>query len=102
MTHAAEDMQIRALMEQRVEADRVIEGLIAAIQADGDELLDEQESAELLKAIETLIALRNGDDANAIEQGIKDIDKVSQPFASRRMDKSIREALAGQSVDDIE
>ncbi|MDW6003196.1 Fe-S protein assembly chaperone HscA [Vibrio mangrovi] len=102
MAHAEEDMRARALMEQCVEADRVIEGLIAAMQADGDELLNEQERGELLTAIETLIALRNGDDADAIEQGIKDIDKVSQPFASRRMDKSIREALAGQSVDDIE
>ncbi|ELA8199358.1 Fe-S protein assembly chaperone HscA [Vibrio parahaemolyticus] len=101
MTHAKEDMQARALAEQRVEADRVIEGLIAAMQADGDELLSEQEKQDLLKAIEALIELRNGDDANAIEQGIKDTDKASQDFASRRMDKSIRAVLSGQSVDDI-
>ncbi|EJI6685358.1 Fe-S protein assembly chaperone HscA [Vibrio parahaemolyticus] len=101
MTHAKEDMQARALAEQRVEADRVIEGLIAAMQADGDELLSEQEKQDLLNAIEALIELRNGDDANAIEQGIKDTDKASQDFASRRMDKSIRAALSGQSVDDI-
>ncbi|EOK5718723.1 Fe-S protein assembly chaperone HscA [Vibrio parahaemolyticus] len=101
MTHAKEDMQARALAEQRVEADRVIEGLIVAMQADGDELLSEQEKQDLLKAIEALIELRNGDDANAIEQGIKDTDKASQDFASRRMDKSIRAALSGQSVDDI-
>ncbi|HCG6122518.1 TPA: Fe-S protein assembly chaperone HscA [Vibrio parahaemolyticus] len=101
MTHAKEDMQARALAEQRVEADRVIEGLIAAMQADGDELLSEQEKQDLLKAIEALIELRNGDDVNAIEQGIKDTDKASQDFASRRMDKSIRAALSGQSVDDI-
>ncbi|MCR9833394.1 Fe-S protein assembly chaperone HscA [Vibrio parahaemolyticus] len=101
MTHAKEDMQARALAEQRVEADRVIEGLIAAMQADSDELLSEQEKQDLLKAIEALIELRNGDDANAIEQGIKDTDKASQDFASRRMDKSIRAALSGQSVDDI-
>ncbi|EJE4559394.1 Fe-S protein assembly chaperone HscA [Vibrio parahaemolyticus] len=101
MTHAKEDMRARALAEQRVEADRVIEGLIAAMQADGDELLSEQEKQDLLKAIEALIELRNGDDANAIEQGIKDTDKASQDFASRRMDKSIRAALSGQSVDDI-
>ncbi|HAS6994123.1 TPA: Fe-S protein assembly chaperone HscA [Vibrio parahaemolyticus] len=101
MTHAKEDMQARALAEQRVEADRVIEGLIAAMQADGDELLSEQEKQDLLKAIEALIELRNDDDANAIEQGIKDTDKASQDFASRRMDKSIRAALSGQSVDDI-
>ncbi|CAH1195641.1 iron-sulfur cluster biosynthesis chaperone HscA [Vibrio harveyi] len=101
MTYAKEDMQARALAEQRVEADRVIEGLIAAMQADGDELLSDQEKQDLLKVIEALIALRNGEDADAIEQGIKDTDKASQDFASRRMDKSIRAALSGQSVNDI-
>ncbi|MDA0382211.1 Fe-S protein assembly chaperone HscA [Vibrio owensii] len=101
MTYAKEDMQARALAEQRVEADRVIEGLIAAMQADGDELLSEQEKQDLIKVIEALIELRNGEDAGAIEQGIKDTDKASQDFASRRMDKSIRAALSGQSVNDI-
>ncbi|TMX37339.1 Fe-S protein assembly chaperone HscA [Vibrio rotiferianus] len=101
MTYAKEDMQARALAEQRVEADRVIEGLIAALQADGDELLSDQEKQELLKVIEALIELRNCEDADAIEQGIKDTDKASQDFASRRMDKSIRAALSGQSVNDI-
>ncbi|MDN2481940.1 Fe-S protein assembly chaperone HscA [Vibrio agarivorans] len=101
MTHAKEDMQARALAEQRVEADRVIEGLVAALQADGDELLSQQEQQQLLVVIEQLIALRNGDNADAIEQGIKETDKASQEFASRRMDKSIRAALSGQSVDDI-
>ncbi len=101
MTYAKEDMQTRALAEQRVEADRVIEGLVSALQADGNELLSEQEQQELLKSIEALIALRNQDNAGAIEQGIKRTDKASQEFASRRMDKSIRSALSGQSVDDI-
>ncbi|MEF1309729.1 Fe-S protein assembly chaperone HscA [Vibrio mytili] len=101
MNHAKEDMQTRALAEQRVEADRVIEGLIAAMQADGDELLSAQEKQDLVNVIEALIELRNGDDVDAIEQGIKDTDKASQDFASRRMDKSIRSALSGQSVDDI-
>ncbi|AUI85395.1 Fe-S protein assembly chaperone HscA [Vibrio azureus] len=101
MAYAKDDMQARALAEQRVEADRVIEGLIAAMQADGDELLSESEKQTLLSAIEALIELRNGDDANAIEQGIKATDKASQDFASRRMDKSIRAALSGQSVNDI-
>ncbi|KJY84993.1 chaperone protein HscA [Vibrio galatheae] len=101
MTYAKEDMNARALAEQRVEADRVIEGLIAAMQADGDELLTEAERQALLAAIEALIELRNGDSSDAIEQGIKDTDKASQDFASRRMDKSIRAALSGQSVNDI-
>lgn len=101
MSFAEDDMKARALVEQRVEADRVIESLLSALQADGDELLSEQERALLLAAIENLIQLRNGDNADAIEQGIKETDKASQDFASRRMDKSIRAALAGHSVDEI-
>ncbi|MCE0493179.1 Fe-S protein assembly chaperone HscA [Vibrio salinus] len=101
MSYAEEDMKARMLIEQRVEADRVIEGLISAMQADGDELLNEQEKQDLLAAIESLIELRNGDDADAIELGIKNADKTSQEFASRRMDKSIRAALSGHSVNDL-
>jgi len=101
MTYAHDDMLARALAEQRVEADRVIEGLLAAMQADGDDLLSEQERQALIKAIEALIELRNGEDADAIEQGIKETDAASQEFASRRMDKSIRAALSGQSVDNL-
>ncbi|WP_325893685.1 Fe-S protein assembly chaperone HscA [Grimontia sp. NTOU-MAR1] len=100
-THAQEDKDARYLAEQRVEADRVIEGLLVAMQADGEALLSDEEQQALVKAIEALIALRNGDDAAAIEQGIKDTDKASQEFASRRMDKSIREALAGHSIDEV-
>lgn len=101
MAHAKDDMLDRALAEQKVEADRVIEGLIVALDVDGDELLSEPERQELLKAIEALIEVRNGEDAAAIEHGIKLTDKASEEFASRRMDKSIRAALSGQSVDDI-
>ncbi|MFH0264587.1 Fe-S protein assembly chaperone HscA [Vibrio rumoiensis] len=101
MTHAKEDMQARALAEQKVEADRVIEGLLVALQENGEELLSKEEYLALEDSVRTLIELRNGEDADAIEQGIKDTDKASQEFASRRMDVSIRAALAGQSVDNI-
>ncbi|OEF28620.1 Fe-S protein assembly chaperone HscA [Vibrio rumoiensis] len=101
MTHAKEDMQARALAEQKVEADRVIEGLLVALQENGEELLSVTEYQSIEASLKTLIQLRNGDDADAIEQGIKETDKLSQEFASRRMDVSIRAALSGQSVDDI-
>ncbi len=100
-THAEEDKDARYLAEQRVEADRVIEGLLVAMQQDGDTLLNQDEQQALVNEIETLIALRNGDDGAAIEAGIKALDKASQTFAARRMDKSIRHALAGQSIDEV-
>lgn len=101
MTYAKEDMQARALAEQKVEADRVIEGLLVALQENGEQLLSVDEYQSIEASLKALIQLRNGDDADAIEQGIKDTDKISQEFASRRMDVSIRAALSGQSVDDI-
>lgn len=101
MTHAKEDMQARALAEQKVEADRVIEGLLIALQENGEQLLSVDEYHVIEASLKTLIELRNGQDSDAIEQGIKDTDRVSQDFASRRMDVSIRAALSGQSVDDI-
>jgi len=101
MSHVEDDIRNRTLIEQKVEADRVIEGLVSAVKNDGDELLNEQERQDIIDAIESLIQLRNEDDVSAIEQGIKDTDKVSQEFASRRMDRSIRDALSGQSVNDM-
>ncbi|PSV29802.1 Fe-S protein assembly chaperone HscA [Photobacterium sp. GB-72] len=101
MTYAQDDKDARALAEQQVEADRVLEGLIAALAADGDTLLSTQERAELETVMMELVQLRQGSDSRAIEAGIKKTDKASQEFASRRMDKSIRQALAGQSIDEV-
>lgn len=101
MTHAQEDKDARTLAEQQVEADRVLEGLITALAADGDTLLTKEERDELEAVMMELVQLRQGTDPHAIEQGIKKTDKASQEFASRRMDKSIRQALAGHSIDEV-
>lgn len=89
------------MAEQQVEADRVLEGLITALAADGDTLLTKEERDELEAVMMELVQLRQGTDPYAIELGIKKTDKASQDFASRRMDKSIRQALAGQSIDEV-
>ncbi|WP_318491789.1 Fe-S protein assembly chaperone HscA [Photobacterium leiognathi] len=101
MTYAQDDKDARALAEQQVEADRVLEGLITALAADGDTLLSSDERAELEAVMMELVQLRQGTDTRAIEAGIKKTDKASQEFASRRMDQSIRRALAGQSIDEV-
>ncbi|GAA04829.1 Fe-S protein assembly chaperone HscA [Photobacterium leiognathi] len=101
MTYAQDDKDARALAEQQVEADRVLEGLITALAADGDTLLSADERAELETVMMELVQLRQGTDTRAIEAGIKKTDKASQEFASRRMDQSIRRALAGQSIDEV-
>ncbi|MGF1759948.1 Fe-S protein assembly chaperone HscA [Photobacterium sagamiensis] len=101
MTHAQEDKDARTLAEQQVEADRVLEGLITALATDGETLLSKQEREALETVMMELVQLRQGTDTHAIEAGIKKTDKASQEFASRRMDQSIRQALAGQSIDEV-
>lgn len=99
--HAKEDKNGRYLAEQRIEASRVIEGLMTALKSDGDTLLSNAEQELLMSAINRLKNLCDGENANAIELAIKETDKASQEFASRRMDKSIRDALTGFSIDEV-
>lgn len=101
MSYAKEDMQARALAEQRVEADRVLEGLIAALTENGEKLLTQEEIHELEQSMLALKAARDHDDTEAVKAAIEATDKASQDFASRRMDASIRAALSGQSVEDL-
>ncbi|HCN42934.1 MAG TPA: Fe-S protein assembly chaperone HscA [Proteus vulgaris] len=100
MENAQEDLQARRLAEQKVEAARVLESLTAALEEDSH-LLNEDEKIAIDKVVDTLIESVEGTDPVAIENAIKLLDKQTQDFAARRMDSSIRQALAGHSVDEI-
>ncbi|MDE1475029.1 Fe-S protein assembly chaperone HscA [Xenorhabdus bovienii] len=100
MTNAQEDIQARKLAEQKVEAARVLESLTSALEKDAD-LLSQEEQAAIDAAVEVLIESAQGTSSDAIESAIKQLDKQTQEFAARRMDTSIRRALAGHSVDEI-
>lgn len=101
MSHAKEDMQARMLREQQVEADRVLEALIAALTPDAKQLLSNDELTHLENTMLALANIAKGDDTQAIKDAIAIVDQASQDFAARRMDQSIQQALAGQSVNDI-
>lgn len=99
--HAQEDMQVRALREQQVEADRMIEDLQAAMDQDAADLLDESELQCLQVALAELAQLRQtSDDHRQLARQIEVVGKTSEDFAAKRMDASIKRALAGLSLDD--
>ncbi|MEN7467502.1 Fe-S protein assembly chaperone HscA [Providencia stuartii] len=100
MTNAQDDLNARRLAEQKVEAARVLESLTSALEQDANLLTPDEESA-VDNAVNILIEAVEGTDPTAIENAIKQLDKQSQGFAARRMDASIRQALSGQSVDEI-
>ena len=98
--NAREDMELRGLREQQVEAERVVEATERALAADAV-LLDEAEREALDAAIAALRSAAEGQDARAIKIQLEAFNRASNEFASRRMDKSIREALAGHRIDDL-
>ena len=100
MSFAEQDVKARMLAEQKVEAARVLESLSGALNADAA-LLSAAERQAIDTAAAHLSEVAQGDDVDAIEQAIKNVDKQTQEFAARRMDKSVRSALIGHSVDEV-
>jgi len=100
MTYARDDMDARMLAEEKVEASRVLEGLVSAINQDGH-LLDEAQLKPIKQAMLALEQAIGANELKLIKQAIAQCDNASQDFAALRMDQSIRKALSGQSVDDI-
>ncbi len=98
---AAADKSLRALAEERVEAQRMLLALQAALASDGA-LLSAAEYAELEAAMARLKTLSQGDDQGAIHAAIADLNQMSETFAARRMDASVKTVLAGKSLNEIE
>ena len=101
MDFAAADRDARRLREEQVEADRVLEALHAALAADGDDLLDEAERSVINAAAAALEEQRQGDDYRIIKQAIETVEKASSAYVERRMNSSIRKAMAGHKVDEF-
>ena len=100
--HAGDDMQARALREQQVEARRLIEAVTAAVAADGDRLLDADERQVIELEIGRLAELLEATDVQALEEQTKRLSQVTDAFAARRMNASVKAALAGRRLNDIE
>ena len=100
INYAQQDKQVRMLAEQKVEAARVLESLQSALDKDAD-LLNKQQLNQILIAKHQLQAVSELGDSDAIKKHIKIVDNMTQEFAAKRMDRSIRQALTGHKVDDI-
>jgi molecular chaperone HscA len=100
--HAQEDMATRQLVEERVEAERVIEALNAALAGDADELLSAEEQQQVRGALQDLVdATASATDAASLKQAIKALEGACEFYVERRMNSGIRKAMAGQRVDEF-
>ena len=100
MQYARQDMQQRLLREQQVEADRVLEAVGQALKTDSA-LLSAAELSQIEQALAQLASLKQGDNTAAIKAAIEHTNTLTDDFAARRMDQSIRLALKGHNVDEV-
>ncbi|MDI2535352.1 Fe-S protein assembly chaperone HscA [Pseudomonas aeruginosa] len=98
--YAGDDKAARALREQQVEAQRLLEAVQSAL--DGERLLDEEERLAIAAQMDTLRELAGGSDTAAIENQIKRLSQVTDAFAARRMDATVKAALSGRRLNEIE
>ncbi|MBY4945529.1 Fe-S protein assembly chaperone HscA [Cupriavidus respiraculi] len=97
---AEHDMKSRALAEERVEAQRLLEATGSALQADGDLLSDDERAA--IEALRTEVReIAAGDDHVAIKAAVDALSRGTDDFAARRMDRSVKQALAGRKVQEL-
>ena len=94
------DMKARALREQQVDADRLLEATQVALDADAD-LLDAAELEDIGAQMRSLKLAAGGDDSALIATAVDALSRSTDAFAARRMDRAVRQALAGRRLDDI-
>ena len=100
--YASDDKVARVLREQQVDAQRLIEAVQAALDVDGDRLLDAEERMVIELQMQELAQLLKGTDGYAIEQQTKRLSQVTDAFAARRMDLTVKAALSGRNLNEIE
>ena len=94
---AQHDMQARAVVEARVDAQRMLLATQSALDADGD-LLEAGERTAIDALMQAVRAVLEAQDAAAIEAATEALAKGTEAFAAQRMNRGIRDALAGKSV----
>jgi molecular chaperone HscA len=94
------DMALRALREEQVDAERIILATQSALDADGG-LLSDAERADIVLQIDAVRAISQGDDHVAIKAAVDALAKGTEDFAAKRMDRSVRVALAGKKLDEV-
>jgi len=99
---ADEDRDARALREQLVDAQRLLEAVEAALVADGERLLSAEERVAIDSQVAELRGLLDSQDALAIERQTKRLSQITDAFAARRLDSTVKAALAGRRLNDIE
>ena len=100
--YAREDIELRLLKEQQVEAQRVIEAINSALAEDGEQLLSAAERDIIIEHREALAAVLETATTAELKRLIKEVEAASEFYVARRMNHSVQQALAGKQIDEVD
>jgi molecular chaperone HscA len=99
---AEADKKARALREAVVDAERLLEAISVALDKDGDTLLSAKEKQTILTQMDALRTICQQGDSDAIHHASEQLNQLTETFAARRMDASVKQAFAGQDLNTLD
>jgi molecular chaperone HscA len=98
LDHARDDVQARVLKEQQVEGERMLEAVESALREDAD-LVSAEERGAVRAELDALKKTLSCTDHRTIRSAIERVNRATEAFAGRRMDRAVKRALAGRKVE---
>lgn len=97
ITHAKDDMQVRALVEARTEGEQILSVTEKFIGKNGDLLIKDElvATAEAMQALQLALTM---EDKNLIQTKMEELNEITRPFAERAMDIAVGAALKGKTI----
>ncbi|HUV23065.1 MAG TPA: Fe-S protein assembly chaperone HscA [Gammaproteobacteria bacterium] len=102
MEHARDDIELRMLKEQQVEASRVIEAIDTALVNDGEQLLNPKERKLIVEHRDALATALESATTEELKRLIRAVEEASEFYVARRMNQSVRQALTGKQIDEVD
>jgi molecular chaperone HscA len=100
VANSRDDMQQRALREAQIDLQQLIEAISAALEQDGD-LLSAEEHQGLISEIDQARKVCGAGDRDALVSASERLGGLADPFAERRMNRAVAQALTGQSIENL-
>ncbi len=97
MTHAKEDMDLRALTEAKTEAEQLLQTTEKFLQKNFESLTPEEIKQTSL-AMQALQLSLDMNDKNLVQAKTEELNEISRPYAERVMDSAVEKAIKGHRI----
>ncbi len=101
ITHAKDDIAIRALVEARTEGEQILQ-TTEKFLAKNASLLSQDELITTAEAMQALQLSLTMEDKDLIHKKVEELNDISRPYAERVMDIAVSTAMKGKTLEEAE